>query len=157
MNKNMSFDRFNWDLKYLFEECEIQKELDPVSFGASTEEVDRYIYAMMDAQRRYDYFHRKWKKRLICGPLILFVVLIIILGTIIGWFHVIMPYTIYTICMIVGCYLFALWWWIADKYRLADKFLDHFFRKMFYPSVLPNVERFLSYCFVEKFIRKNSI
>lgn len=50
-----------------------------------------------------------------------------------------------------------LWWWIADKYRLADKFLDHFFRKMFYPSVLPNVERFLSYCFVEKFIRKNSI
>lgn len=153
--KSIPFDRYNWDLKYLFEEYEIQKELDPVNFGTSKEEVDGYIYAIMDAQSRYSVFHRKWKQRIVCGPLIVFIILSIILGVIIGWFHVIMPYSTYFICLMVGSYLFAIWWWFADKYKLADKFLDHYYRKIFYPSVLPNVERFLSYCLAEKFSRGN--
>lgn len=155
--KSIPFDRYNWDLKYLFEEYEIQKELDPVNFGTSKEEVDGYIYAIMDAQRRYNFFHRKWEQRLICGPLIFFIVLSLIFGVIIGCFHVIMPYNIFIICTMAGCYIFALWWWIADKCKIVDKFLNRHFQKMFYPSELPNVERFLSYCFMEKFDRIDSI
>ena len=156
MNKKyIPFDRYNWDLNTLFLEYQIQEVLDPLSFGTSKEEVDWYVNALMDAQSRYRVFHRKWEQRIICGPLIVFIILGIILGVIIGWFHVIMSYYTYIICFMAGSYLFAIWWWLADKYKLADNFLDHYYRKMFYPSVLPNVERFLSYCFVEKFSRGN--
>ena len=155
--RNIPFDRYNWNLKTLFLEYQIQEVLDTLSYGTSKEEVDWYINALMDAQSRYSVFHRKWKQRIVCGPLIVFIILSIILGVIIGCFHVIMPYNIFIICTMAGCYIFALWWWIAGKCKIVDKFLNRHFQKMFYPSELPNVERFLSYCFMEKFDRIDSI
>ena len=145
------FDRYNWDLKSLFFEYKIQSVLNPEDYSVTKGEVDGYVNALLDAQRRYDSFHTRWEQRIILGPLITYIILIIIVGVLIGWFHIIMPYSTYIICSMVGFYIVVLWGWIAYKYKLADKFLAYHFREMFYPSVLPNVERFLSYCFMEKF------
>lgn len=149
--KYVPFDRYNWDLKSLFLEQKIQLELNPMDYSTTKEEVDWYVNALLDAQRRYDSFHAKWRQRIIFGPLIVFIIVAITVGVVIGWFHIIMPYSTYIICSMVGFYIVVLWGWIAYKYKLAEKFLAYHFREMFYPSVLPNVERFLSYCFMEKF------
>lgn len=149
--KYVPFDRYNWDLKSLFLEQKIQLELNPMDYSTTKEEVDWYVNALLDAQRRYDSFHAKWRQRIIFGPLIVFIIVAITVGVVIGWFHIIMPYSTYIICLMVAFYIVVLWGWIAYKYKLADKFLANHFREMFYPSVLPNVERFLSYCFMEKF------
>lgn len=158
MNKKyIPFDRYHWDLSALFLEYEIQSALNPISFGTSKEEVDWYVKALLDAQQRYRAFHTKWEQRIIFAPLFICIILGIIVGVLIGWFHIIMSFSTYIIYYMVGFYIAALWGWIAYKYKIADKILNHYFRKMFYPSVLPNVERFLSYCFVEKFSRENPI
>ena len=39
----------------------------------------------------------------------------------------------------------------VEVVALADKFLANHFREMFYPSIIPNIESFLSCCFMEKF------
>lgn len=149
--KYVPFDRYNWDLKSLFLEHKIQLELNPMDYSTTKEEVDWYINALLDAQRRYNTFHTRWEQRIIFGPLLIYIIVAIIVGVVIGWFHIIMPYSTYIICLMVGSYIVVLWGWIAYKYKLADKFLAYHFREMFYPSILPNVERFLSYCFMEKF------
>lgn len=145
------FDRYNWDLKSLFLEYKIQSVLNPEDYATTREEVDWYINAITDAQNRYNSYHSKWDRRIIFGPIIVYILVAIIVGVIIGWFHIIMSFSTYLICLMVGFYITLLWGWIASKSKFADKFLARHFREMFYPSVLPNVERFLSYCFMEKF------
>lgn len=145
------FDRYNWDLRSLFLEHKIQLELNPLGFSTTKEEVDWYINALLDAQIRYNSFHTRWEQRIILGPLITYIILIIIVGVLIGWFHIIMAYSTYIICSMVGFYIVVLWGWIAYKYKLADKFLANHFREMFYPPIIPNIESFLSCCFMEKF------
>lgn len=150
-NNNISFDRYNWDLRSLFLEHKIQFELNPVGYSTTKEEVDWYINALLDAQIRFNSFHTKWEQKIIFGPLIIHIILCIVIGVLIAWFHIIMSFSTYIICLMSGFYIAVLWAWIAYKYKLADKFIAYYFRKMFYPSVMPNVERFLSCCFMEKF------
>ena len=147
INQLVLFDRYNWDLRNM---PDLQTVLDPSDYNTDEEEVEWYVNQIIVAQSKYHFFCDKIEKRVAFAPIVLWMVGIIVWGVLMGWEILPISYKLYGFMLLIGSWLCILWALAVYKFSFVANILRVFYREKFFPPIMPNVERFLSYCFMAK-------
>ena len=147
MDNYIPFDRYNWDLKI---EPDIQYILNPSDYNTTYAEVNWYVKEIIKAQSNYHAFATKTVTRIAFGPVVLWLFFLIIIGSLMGWGYIDISLSLFSILLLIVSWIWILWAIVIKRSSFVDSILRVFFREKFFPPAMPNVERFLSYCFMVK-------
>lgn len=146
------FDRYNWDLRL---DQDIQYVLNPLDYNTTHTEVSWYVKEIINAQFNYHAFATKIVKRIAFGPVVLWFLFIIVIGALMGCGYIDISPSFFGFLILVVSWIWIMWAIVIMKSSFVDSILRVFFREKFFPPAMPNVERFLSYCYMVKWgIRK---
>jgi len=149
-NKFVPFNRYTWDPLYVLDTL---SELNPSDYHTTKEEVEWYARAIHDAPKKYHHHLTNTKKNVTFYPIIIWIFCFIVLGVLAGWDYPILSLSLHdlTKLLLPVSFVLALWAWLIYKYQIVESFFGNFIRDKYFPPIQPNVERYLSYCFMKKF------
>ena len=149
-NEFVPFNRYTWDP---LDVLDTLSELNPSDYHTTKDEVEWYARAIHEAQNNYHHQLTNMKEKVAFYPIAICIICFIVLGVLAGWGYPIFSLSLLDLAkfLLPVSWVLALWAWLIYKYRIVESVFRNFIRDKYFPPILPNVERYLSYCFMKKF------